>query len=91
MAWLDGPGLAVERLRTPYGQLSWTGRTLRNEAGKVVEIDVSTLRTQPPGGIVLRGPWPQSSRVAIDGVAIAGGADAIRLSHTPARVRIELP
>nr|HET7857911.1 hypothetical protein [Caldimonas sp.] len=91
MAWLDGPGLAVERLRTPYGQLSWTGRTLRNEAGKVVEIDVSALRTQPPGGIVLRGPWPQSSRVAIDGVAIAGGADAIRLSHTPARVRIELP
>jgi len=91
MAWLDGPGLAVQRLRTPYGQLSWTGRVVANDARKAVEIDVSALRVQPPGGIVLRGPWPRSLRVSIDGAASAGGADAIRLARTPARVRIELP
>jgi hypothetical protein len=57
----------------------------------VVEIDVQPLRTQPPGGIELRGPWPKTSRVWIDGVASAYAADAIRLSRTPAQVRIELP
>ena len=91
MAWLDGPGLAVEQLRTPYGRLSWTGRARASGAGKVVEIDVAALRVQPPGGIVLRGPWPQASRVSIDGVASADRADTIRLSRTPAHVRIELP
>jgi len=40
---------------------------------------------------VLRGPWPRSSRVSMDGVAVAAPADAIRVLHTPARVRIELP
>jgi hypothetical protein len=90
MAWLDGPGLAVRQLRTPYGRLSWTGRARANGAGRVVEIDVAALRVQPPGGIVLRGPWPQASRVSIDGVASADRADTIRLSRTPARVRIEL-
>ena len=53
--------------------------------------DVQALRTQPPGGIELRGPWPKTARVWIDGVARAGAADAIRLSRTPAQVRIELP
>ena len=26
MAWLDGPGLTLQDLRTPYGHLSWNGR-----------------------------------------------------------------
>ena len=91
IAWLDGPGVAVQRLRTPYGRLSWRGRAVANAGHRVVEIDVAALRAQPPGGIVLRGPWPQASRVSIDGIATAGGGDAIRLAHTPARVRVELP
>jgi hypothetical protein len=40
---------------------------------------------------VLRGPWPKQSRVWIDGVASAGAADAIRLSISAAKIRIELP
>ena len=91
MAWLDAPGLALRNLRTPYGHLSWSGRRVADNGRKVVEIDVQALRTQPPGGIELRGPWPKTSRVWIDGVASAGAADAIRLSRTPAHVRIELP
>jgi hypothetical protein len=91
MAWFDGRGLALQDLRTPYGHLSWSGRRVTNNGRTVVEIDVQPVRTQPPGGIELRGPWPKTSRVWIDGVASAGAADAIRLSRSPAHVRIELP
>jgi len=91
MAWLDGPGVSLQELRTPYGPLSWSGRRVTNNGRTLVEIDVHALRTPPPGGIKLRGPWPRASRVWIDGVASAGAADAIRLSRTPAQVRIELP
>jgi hypothetical protein len=89
--WFDGPGLTVQDLRTPYGRLSWSGRAVSGSAGRVLEVDVRALRTRPPGGIVLRGPWPKASRVWIDGVASAEAADAIRLSHSPARIRVELP
>ncbi len=91
MAWFDGRGLTLQDLRTPYGHLSWSGRRVTNNGRTVVEIDVQPVRTQPPGGIELRGPWPKTSRVWIDGVASAGAADAIRLSRSPAHVRIELP
>jgi hypothetical protein len=90
IAWLDGPGLTVRRLRTPYGHLGWSGRVVADGARKTVEIDVDALRMEPPGGIVLRGPWPRSAHVSIDGVANAGSADVIHLSRTPAHVRIEL-
>jgi len=62
-----------------------------NGRRRVVELDIAALRSQPPGGLVLRGPWPAASQVSIDGVEAAGTADAIRLRRTPARVRIELP
>ena len=91
MAWLGGPGLALKDLRTPFGRLSWTAHA-RTAAGRpVIEFDLQPLRVQPPGGIVLRGPWPQASRVWIDGVPAEGAATEIRLLRTPARVRIELP
>ncbi|HEY2558742.1 MAG TPA: discoidin domain-containing protein [Caldimonas sp.] len=91
MTWLGGRGLALHDLRTPYGRLSWSGRAVTENGRRVVEIDVLALRTQPAGGIVLRGPWPKASRVWIDGVPRAGAADVIRLSRSPAHIRIELP
>jgi hypothetical protein len=86
MAWLAGPGLSIQRLRTPYGALSWKAR---RRANGVIDVEVAALRTTPPGGIELRGPWPKTARVAIDGQPMEGPADAIRLTHTPVRVRIE--
>jgi hypothetical protein len=91
MAWLDGPGLSIRDLRTPYGRLSWTGRAITKQGRRVVELEVNALRSPPAGGIVVRGPWPKASRVWIDGVASAGPADAIRLARSPAHLRIELP
>lgn len=51
--WLSGPGVGIEHLRTPYGELSYELR--RDDNGKL------TLRLRaegelPPGGFVL--PWP---------------------------------
>jgi hypothetical protein len=91
LAWFEGPGLSIQDLRTPYGRLGWQGRASTDGARKVVEVEVQALRTFPPGGVVLRGPWPAASRVVVDGIAVAGPADAIRLARLPAQVRIELP
>jgi hypothetical protein len=55
----------------------------------VVDIEVRALRTQPPGGVTLRGPWSKSARVLVDGRVVEGPADAIALTHTPVHVRIE--
>jgi hypothetical protein len=86
MSWLAGPGLAIQGLRTPYGALSWKARvTLRC----AIDVEVAALSAMPPGGIELRGPWPKTARVTIDGRRVDGPADAIRLMHTPVRVRIE--
>ena len=91
MRWLEGPGLKVQRLRTPYGLLGWRAKAITVAGRRVVEFDVDAMRTQPPGGISLRGPWPRASRVSIDGRAVDAPADDIALHRTPARVRIELP
>jgi hypothetical protein len=78
--------LSVENLRTPYGPLSWKARAA---PGGVIDIEVRALRTQPPGGITLRGPWPKTARVRVDGRVVTGPADAISLTRTPVHVRIE--
>ncbi len=94
MAWLAGPGFAIDGLRTPYGQLGWRAKS-RRIAGKgggareAIEFELKPLRDFPPGGIMLRGPWAQGSRVWIDGEPAAIGAEGIRLRRTPTRVRIE--
>jgi len=89
MAWFDGPGLSVQGLRTPYGPLSWSARARTAGDRGVIEFALKPLRAMPPGGIVLRGPWPKASRAWVDGRAVEGPADEIRLARTPARVRIE--
>jgi hypothetical protein len=85
MRWLEGRGVAMAGLRTPYGPLSWQAR---RRADGTIEVDVKALRQQPPGGITLRGPWSRDARVQVDGRPVDGPADAIRLLRTPARVSI---
>jgi hypothetical protein len=51
LEWLDGRGVAVNNLRTPYGPLSYSIR----RAGPRVTLRLSA-REVPPGGFVLR--WP---------------------------------
>ena len=92
LSWFDGAGVEVSDLRTPYGRLSWKAQAGRTKAGRsMIGFQIEALRTTPPGGIVLRGPWPSTARVWIDGKKTTGPADQIRLQQTPTRVRIELP
>lgn len=89
--WLAGRGIAVQRLVTRYGPLSYA---LRAEGGYLeVEVADEGLR-MPPGG--LRLPWPYADAPAApegDGFDVAtpwqGGE--LRLRQLPARVRIALP
>ena len=89
LAWFDGPGLTIAGLRTPYGKLGWHAQVRTAGGRHTVRFDVKKLQRAPPGGIVLRGPWPADARFKVDDVAVPGPADAIRLSRTPARVRVE--
>ncbi|HWI12043.1 MAG TPA: discoidin domain-containing protein [Burkholderiaceae bacterium] len=89
LRWFDGTGLRVQGLRTPYGALSWQAHTHAASGRQRIDFELRPLRGWPAGGVELRGPWPADARVWVDGRAWAGPADAIRLSVTPARVRIE--
>lgn len=65
LAWIDSEtGVGVERLRTPYGALSY--RLKREGQGYVLTLSPGAV---PPGGFVLR--WPEGAtppaRVSIDG------------------------
>jgi hypothetical protein len=86
MEWLRGKGLSIRDLRTPYGKLSWSARLGAKDA---IDIRVSGLRSFPPGGVILRGPWSKKARVIIDGRLADVPAGAIALTRLPARVRVE--
>ena len=84
--WLDGQGIAVDGLRTPYGRLSYS---LRRDAG-VLRLEVAGDALHAPGGVVL--PWPYAGRpgpVRVDGRNAGWQAGELRL-HAPARVEIDL-
>ena len=49
-AWLQGEGIRVRGLRTPYGELSY--RLRREATGYRLTVDKGVA---PPGGFVLRG------------------------------------
>ena len=61
-AWLDGRGTAVERLRTPYGPLSYSLR----QQGTRIMLHIASGTEVPPGGFVFIWPEtqpPRSTRV----------------------------
>ena len=50
--WLDGEGVAIRELRTPYGSLSYSLR--RNRGRAILEVDARS--GLPPGGFVFAAP-----------------------------------
>lgn len=86
-AWLDGEGVAVEGLRTPYGAL---GYTIRRDRDRLV-LALSPGLKAPSGGIVLRWPYPQKpGRTSIDGKQAQWQGDELRIGTTPSRVTVTL-
>ncbi|MEO6102735.1 MAG: coagulation factor 5/8 type domain-containing protein, partial [Pseudoxanthomonas sp.] len=86
--WLDGKGVAISGLRTPYGKL---GYSLRLQNG-VLGLDVDEGVNLPAGGLVL--PWPlqgSPGATTIDGKPAQWSKGELRVLSAPATVRIQAP
>ncbi len=86
--WRD-EGVAVDRLATPYGPLSYR---LKSAAGEVrLDLADSGLRL-PPGGLVL--PWPGDAALpaaTIDGRPAVWAGRELRIRRLPAALVLHLP
>ncbi len=82
--WLTRP-IRVDRLRTPYGELSYT---LRRQ-GRALRVSVAGGTRIPPGGIVLQPPLAASARrVTIGGKSVPFSGELV-LRSLPAEVVYE--
>jgi hypothetical protein len=86
-AWLDGQGIAVDGLRTPYGQL---GYALRKERGRLL-LTLADGIELPPGGIVLPWPYPgEPGATTVDGKRAAWTNGELVIRNVPATIKITL-
>ncbi len=85
-AWLEGAGIRVRRLRTPYGELSFAMR----RDGDSLRVRVEAGITVPAGGIVLQPPLPwANAAVTVDGTpGRISAAGAVVVRSLPADVVI---
>jgi len=84
-AWIAAPeSVAIEKLHTPYGPLSYA---LRSGRGAVTLTLEPGLRI-PPGGVLVTPPGPgRPFRTAqVDGAAAPLEQGGVRVRHVPARV-----
>jgi hypothetical protein len=88
LAWLDGDGIAIHGLRTPYGQL---GYRLRRVADRLT-LDVDAGLAIPPGGIVLRWPYGGAPGAArLNGQPVRWRDGAVTIRALPATLHIDIP
>jgi hypothetical protein len=84
--WLEGRGVTVKDLRTPYGPLSYS---LKNDGGRVI-LQIAGGSRVPPGGLVLvwpgRRPPPPDTR--INGKRAQWRGTELRVDELPAKVVI---
>ncbi len=85
--WLDGEGISVEGLRTPYGPLGYR----LQRSGAQLRLEMPAGLRMPEGGIVL--PWPLQGapgRTTINGRAASWRNGELRIRELPAQVNVEL-
>jgi hypothetical protein len=86
-SWIEGEGVAIERLRTPHGALSYS--LARREGRLRLDIAGSGLRV-PRGGIVFAPPGVADDAVArIDGRGARLHDGSIRIRSLPATVEVD--
>jgi hypothetical protein len=82
-SWMEGTGVELRGLRTPYGRLSYDLRRL----GESIKLTVPATLTVPPGGLVLRlPPGARATAVRVNGVPSRFENEELRVSHLPAHV-----
>ena len=87
VAWLDGDGISIQNLRTPYGKLSYSLQ--RDRKTLHLKIDGAGMKT-PPGGFVFAWPGngsPGATRVNHRRLMWRNGE--LRISELPAELVIE--
>ncbi|MGJ7903265.1 discoidin domain-containing protein [Lysobacter sp. 1R34A] len=85
--WLQGEGVSVEGLRTPYGAL---GYRFKRE-GRQATLEIAAGVEVPPGGLVL--PWPFAGapgKTLVDGKAQAWHQGELKIERVPARVSMAI-
>jgi hypothetical protein len=86
-AWLDGEGVSVEQLRTPYGELGY--RFKRD--GKRVSLELSPGLQVPPGGVMVKWPFDRApGKTRVDGRERAWVDGELKIEQVPARVVVEM-
>ncbi|HEX6834816.1 MAG TPA: coagulation factor 5/8 type domain-containing protein, partial [Rudaea sp.] len=81
-AWFDGDGFAVERLRTPYGSLSF--RVKRGGDGVTMVTDIERM---PPGGIAVDLPREWIGKTVSGDAVVKEGELRLTKPHTVIRIR----
>jgi hypothetical protein len=85
--WLDGAGIAVEHLPTPFGELSYT----LQRRGRQLELRIAA-GIKPPGGFVLPWPFAGSPKSArINGSTAHWQVDELPVQTAPAVVVVDTP
>jgi hypothetical protein len=84
--WLEGSGVTVKDLRTPYGLVSYS---LKNDRGRLV-LQLAGSHV-PPGGVVFvwPGTQPPPRDVRVNGKPAQWHARELRIEELPARVVIK--
>jgi hypothetical protein len=85
-SWVDGEGIAIQHLRTAYGELSY--RLQRSGHLLMLHIDGDI---KPPGGFLL--PWPLSGKpgiTRINNAAAQWRGEELLIASAPARITVEL-
>src|SRR5919109_3136869 len=83
LQWLEGEGVAVENLRTPYGPLSYSLHSQGHRLWLKVEAGVQP----PPGGLVFVWPGAQPpGPTRLNGQAVGWQGAELRIHQLPAEV-----
>ena len=88
--WLKGEGVGIQRLRTPYGELSYT---LQERDGALALHVAKGLTDLPPGGLVLPWPYPGQPKgdAMVDGQPAVWRDGELVIRALPADVSMTAP
>lgn len=85
--WLQGEGVSVDGLRTPYGVL---GYRFKRE-GRQAKLEIAAGIEVPPGGLVLRWPFAGApGKTVVDGRPRTWEKGELRIERVPATVSIAI-
>jgi F5/8 type C domain len=83
LQWLEGEGVAVENLRTPYGRLNYS---LHSQGSRLI-LEVAAGLQPPPGGLVFIWPGAQpAGPTRLNGKHVSWQGAELRIRQLPAEV-----